>query len=756
MKLAKSSHRCWLFSIPLIASLSCFSVCADDISVVTTNTRALYQTGSSRQLEILAGQLDDAINQSDRNNDKIEALQLLSDINSSRGKRAKALDSLSAALDLTELSVISVSRAASLRSIAERYRSLGSYPKARNILKKAIEMVESGSQPSQVLKDWYGELAYLESELGNNLLAEKAFRKRMALPGCQDDVTQANGYVEIIKSLSRQETGNRRLSQNISAFEEHFSNYPDSKQKGVLAIELGATLSQFTSGNAELEEVALRYLNYGLLSAQKYDDAKYQSYAFGYIGKISLMTKRHDEALVFSRKALALAGEGSYVEIEYIWQWQIAQIYKSKGDFSKALMNYRSAISSVLSIQTQLLSGSRLVFDELVLPVFIEMIDLLLEQAERSDLKNKREALLYEAREVMEQFGTSEVLNFFSGDCVLPAHQVELESIGSGNVVVYPLILSNRISVIVKFPDGIHQYVTRIDETKFSSMVSEFRSMLEQYDDEPIELATLLYDLLVRPYEDKLVEFAITNIIFVPGGALRTIPLSALYDGNQFLIEKYAVSTSLGLQLTNPKALEARELRLLIGGISDEVRGFDALPGVDIEIDKISQQIEGEVLLNADFSTSALANKLGTGNYSIVHLATHGYFDEEPSLSFLLTYDGKFTFENMQETVGLRRYVDQSLELLVLSACETALGNEKAALGLAGISLKSGARSTLASLWSINDQATSLIMIGFYEHLLKGTSKSEALRKAQLKLIGDPEFSHPNLWSSFLLIGNWL
>ena len=144
------------------------------------------------------------------------------------------------------------------------------------------------------------------------------------------------------------------------------------------------------------------------------------------------------------------------------------------------------------------------------------------------------------------------------------------------------------------------------------------------------------------------------------------------------------------------------------------------------------------------------------GNYSLVHFATHGVFTNEYSDSFLLAYDRKLSLGRLQSTVGRRRYLDNPLELLVLSACETAVGDERAALGLAGVSLKAGARTTIASLWLISDEATSRLMVNFYKELINGSSKADALRAAQLDLIHDPVYSHPNLWSQFLLIGSWL
>ncbi|MDA0762583.1 MAG: CHAT domain-containing protein, partial [Proteobacteria bacterium] len=170
---------------------------------------------------------------------------------------------------------------------------------------------------------------------------------------------------------------------------------------------------------------------------------------------------------------------------------------------------------------------------------------------------------------------------------------------------------------------------------------------------------------------------------------------------------------------------------------------------------ELSSALSTTPLLNARFSLASVSKRLGSGNDSIVHLATHGYFDGDHANSFLLAHDDKITLDRLQSTVGARRFTGNSLDLLVLSACETAKGNERAALGLAGVSLKAGAKSTVASLWPIADAATAILMTRFYEALRDGESKASALQTAQQALLADPEWSHPAYWSPYLLIGNW-
>ena len=206
--------------------------------------------------------------------------------------------------------------------------------------------------------------------------------------------------------------------------------------------------------------------------------------------------------------------------------------------------------------------------------------------------------------------------------------------------------------------------------------------------------------------------------------------------------------------MTDASAFSAANTGAFIGGVSDAVQGFEALPGVEAELAMLRAALQSEPLLNEEFSVADVTERLAEGEFGIVHLATHGYFDGDHANSFLLAHDDKITLDRLQSTVGARRFTGESLDLLVLSACETAKGDERAALGLAGVSLKAGARSTLASLWPIADEATAKLMQRFYEGLGDGQSKAKALQLAQQSLLADPEWAHPNYWSPYLIIGN--
>jgi CHAT domain-containing protein len=181
------------------------------------------------------------------------------------------------------------------------------------------------------------------------------------------------------------------------------------------------------------------------------------------------------------------------------------------------------------------------------------------------------------------------------------------------------------------------------------------------------------------------------------------------------------------------------------------------LPYVRDELERIDKIYSGKVLLNEDYQTSRLYQELDKTPYSIVHIASHGQFDRDPDQTFLLTHEDKLTMNQLEQIVGIGQYRDKPVELLTLSACQTAAGDDRAALGLAGVAVKSGARSALATLWFVNDQATALLVSDFYQHLKDSSvSKAGALQQAQINILSDRRYRHPGYWSPYLLIGNWL
>jgi CHAT domain-containing protein len=233
--------------------------------------------------------------------------------------------------------------------------------------------------------------------------------------------------------------------------------------------------------------------------------------------------------------------------------------------------------------------------------------------------------------------------------------------------------------------------------------------------------------------------------------------MGALNNGSSFLIQSYAVAVTPGLALTNPTPLHPEKMNVLAVGISSEFKELPELPGVADELSTISSMYNAEVLMDKEFSLDNFEQALQDDIYNVVHIASHGKFSDRIEESFILTVDTPMTMSDLSNFVGLYRFRDQPLELLTLSACETAAGNDQAALGMAGIAVKIGARSALATLWAVDDQAAAQLVSQFYRQLQKpGVSRATALKEAKQKLLRDSDYSHPGYWSPFILINNWL
>jgi len=162
-------------------------------------------------------------------------------------------------------------------------------------------------------------------------------------------------------------------------------------------------------------------------------------------------------------------------------------------------------------------------------------------------------------------------------------------------------------------------------------------------------------------------------------------------------------------------------------------------------------------LVDQQFRVANLERALKDEAYTIVHIASHGQFGDNVQNTFVLAFDEKVTMNRLDELVGVFKFRDEPLELLTLSACDTAAGDDRAALGLAGVAIKAGARSALATLWNINDQASVVLVADFYRALQDpSVSRAVALQRAQTKLLADPRYEHPGFWSPFLLLNTWL
>ena len=266
-----------------------------------------------------------------------------------------------------------------------------------------------------------------------------------------------------------------------------------------------------------------------------------------------------------------------------------------------------------------------------------------------------------------------------------------------------------------------------------------------------------LYTWILRPVESILAEAGIETLVFVPGEALRAVPMAVLHDGERHLLERFEVAVTPSLDLIDPAPLRRDALRLLAVGVSESVGGASPLPAVPDEIRLVKDTFGGTAMLDDEFTVEAFQSAVEQSRPTVVHIASHGYFTGDPTTSYLLAHDAPLTMERLSDLIATTRFREDPVELLVLSACQTAAGDDRSTLGLAGVAIRAGARSAIGSLWNISDEAALQLVTRLYAELAEpDRSRAGALRAAQLELLEDERFRHPFFWSPFLVISDWL
>jgi CHAT domain-containing protein len=306
---------------------------------------------------------------------------------------------------------------------------------------------------------------------------------------------------------------------------------------------------------------------------------------------------------------------------------------------------------------------------------------------------------LAEARNTVELFKVAELRDYFRDECVdtALAKHAALDAISHSAAVIYPILLSDRTELLVSLPAGLKRITLPVTAKALTNEVRQFRNALEKRTTwEFLPLARQLYQWLIAPLESELVELKIDTLIFVPDGPLRTIPMAALHDGQRFLVEKFALGITPGLNLTDPRPIAREKLKVLALGVTEPVQGFPALANVATELDALRAMFSSTILLNEGLRLPDLERELRQGDFTVLHIASHGEFSSDVKKTFLLAFDDKLTMDRLDQLVGLLKFRQEPLELLILSACDTATGDDRAALGLAGVAIKAGA---LAARW---------------------------------------------------------
>jgi CHAT domain-containing protein len=369
----------------------------------------------------------------------------------------------------------------------------------------------------------------------------------------------------------------------------------------------------------------------------------------------------------------------------------------------------------------------------------------------------------------------AEIQNYFGNDCILAAFNQNNDSqlLGDDTAVISSIVLADKTGILLTLPKQ-EQHLHWLDKSRenLRAAIGDFRNGLLDSSTYNTTAAASLYELIISPLEKYLAEQKIKTLVFIQDSFLRDIPMAALYDKQtqQYLIQKYAIGTTSSLQLTNLNPGNLKSNRTLILAVSRETKVdeqiFEGLENVPLEVQAIKQVYpNSKKLENEDFSIENLKKQIQNIDYPIIHIATHAQFGVIPEDTFIVTGNSeKLTINQLEILLRESKNFVNSGELLTLTACETATGDERTALGLAGVALQAGTKSALASLWSVNDESTTHLVTEFYNQLRNsGMSKAAALQAAQLKLINakqisdvNDKYDHPYYWSAFILIGNWL
>jgi CHAT domain-containing protein/Tfp pilus assembly protein PilF len=723
-----------------------------------------------------------------------------------RGDFEQAVLSWTEAARLYEAEQKPKEQSSALIYLAQSYQALGQYQEALKNLESSLALAEKVGDRTQIavamgaLGNVYiatgpGETAlkYLNeglriarevnnenlsaiilNNLGNLLTAQKKYPEAIAVYTESASLAKSrNNPLLVTRALINAATASMQNKQDKeakalldTALDQIRALEPShDKAQGLITIGLAYDdlRLRLPDSKESLLLLAHETLSQAGTLADSMGDRRASSYAWGSLGKLYEDERRYQEALQLTRRATFAAQQINAPESLYRWEWQTGRLLTQIGTLDDAIGAYRRAVRTLQSIRPELSVSygvPQTSFRETMGPVYFELVDLLLKRAASLQDRDQIGPYLVEARETVELFKAAELRDYFRDDCVDTALSkvTKLDVVANTTVIIYPILLPNRTELLVSLPTGLKRLLVPVGAETITQEVRQFRRRLEKRTTRQyLPHAQKLYDWLIRPLEPDLAAFPIDTVVFVPDGALRTIPMAALHDGKQFLVAKYAIGITPSLNLTDPRPINREGMKVLAVGVTEAVQGFPALPNVSGELQALHTLLGSTTLVDKEFLAANLEKKLKDEQFTIVHVASHGEFGSEVDKTFLLTFDDKLSLDRLNQMVGVFRFRDDPLELLTLSACDTAAGDDRAALGLAGMAIKAGARSALATLWNISDKASVGLVVDFYSEIKEASiSRATALQRAQIKMLENPRYEHPGFWSPFLLINNWL
>lgn len=720
------------------------------------------------------------------------------------GQHPRAITLLESAIELTTKYPDPLTQAAAQGALGNAHWSLGNYDQALSAHKRSLKIARELNNTSFIATalnnlgnvymsqatrySYQAQVAELEGDIEQTTrLTQEAiqdwtqartfFEQSLQTAQALESLTEIKALMNLNRWVISRHLANvsNNSAQPLSSADQEFlqTNWqrvrellvriPDSRQKAYTLINLAESFQRIESEASTQESIQL--LSQAMMVAQKIGDAKAQSFALGSLGQLYESAGDYSTAMELTRQAEFRAQQIQSSDSLYRWQWQAGRMLKARGATTQAISAYEQAIVTLQNIRGDLVTNKELQLDfrEQVEPVYRELIDLLL-NASSGDLSDPNSQVaaspLKKVIDIVELLKLAELENFFGDECVQVAKdkaQNEKGLADANAAVIYSIILNDRAEMILRSPDGsLKNYPVPISKEDMEAEIEQLRYFLElRTTEQYIFQAKEIYNLLIRPLEADLALMQPKTLVFINDGVLRQIPMSALHDGQKFLIEKYPIAITPSLSLTTSQPLDHNHLSVLSMGLTVARPPFSALTNVKAELNAVEEILGGTELIDQEFTFSNLQAKLRRKNFPVVHMATHGKFGVDSQSTFLLGYDQQISIEELDNLLRSRGR-REAVKLLTLSACQTATGNNRSALGIAGVAVRAGVESALATLWYINDEATVPLIAEFYSQLSQpDITRAEALRQAQLQMISNVNYNHPAVWSPFILIGNW-
>ncbi len=651
--------------------------------------------------------------------------------------------------------------------------------------------------------------------------------------------TYKQGLEAQIKNKNR--LGEAQILDNLGVIYRKTRNYEEALKQHQQALAIYRELAEVRGesyalnniaviyGETERYSEALRFFNQALLSQKEIGDGEAQRVTLANIAELFEKAEESELAIIFYKQSLNLTEsirsnlKVKSVEEQASYAENISEIYRSFGnlmmkegrsqeaqnimDLSKVeeLHQYMRGIEGNERTKkgVQLLPAEQtfwLKYMEFInegVPIHREIVELRkIELASRQEdratvrrrqkLEGDLQDVLGEVNEFVESKEVTDSVQNVRKAANSPDLEIEnlldlqrelKENVGGNVAILYPLVLDDRLEVVLMTADGapIHRTV-KVTRAELEETIAQFRTALtnrgrvellgrikgnKKLDNQVSDPAFKLYEWLIKPVESSLQVAKIETILYAGDGQLRYIPLGGLYDGNRWLAQRFQINNVTSLNLMDFKSKPRVPRQVLAGGLTEGSFDFEAgtkqfnydyLPFASVEVETIVTAFPNTIkLVGSDFARSTVLPRMEEN--TIVHLATHAAFVEGvPEDSFILFGDGSLV--SLQE---VKEWDLENVDLIVLSACQTGvggvLGNGEEILGFGYQLEQAGAMATLATLWRVDDRATQELMKNFYQALKNGASKAKALRQAQNTMIAG-EFHHPYYWAPFILIGN--